>query len=488
MKEWLAVIYDGIRWRGKRARKMQWQAASRYPLPEREQLEQYAEAFFALADLFQKLPCQKERFGDAELEQLLLQIQETACVGCAREMECWQTNYYENWNVIFHLMDQLETEGEITEEGMAQLETVCRFPKEAAGAVAQAYMRLRSVLLWNNRMMEQRMAAGEEIYQTAVLWRAMAEGMAGSPRKEEKLSARIWPELHGLGIELGSLRVIPRGEDGAEVFLVLRARKKLPVSAKTLAELLSDCMGEKMRPAWNCTAVPGESFETFHFVPETRYQMLCGISRITKDGELVSGDNYALLQKDTGRIVMSLADGMGSGIGACQESEKVIELLERFLQAGFPQETAVRMINSCMLLQNQDQMFSTIDLCMVDLYSAKCDLVKSGAAATFLMRGENLEVIRGRGLPAGILQQSDYESLHRQLGDGDTVVMMTDGVLDALTGEKAEEQMKELICRTATPNAKEHARCLMERIYLLQKLQAHDDMTILIGKIWGKTS
>lgn len=486
MKEWLAAICGETWWRKKRERKMRWQAASRYPLPEREQLEQYAAAFFSLADLFQKLPCQKERFGDAELEQLLWQIQETACTGCARGMECWRTNYYKNWDVIFALMDQLEAEGEITAEGIAQLEQVCVLPEETAKALTQAYMKQRSILLWNNRMMEQRMAAGEEIYQTAVLWRAMAQGMAGSPRKEEKLSARIWPELRGLGMELGSLRITQRGEDGAEVFLVLRARKKMPVSAKTIAELLSDRMGEKMRPAWNCTAVPGESFETFHFVPETNYQMLCGISRITKDGELVSGDNYAFLQKDTGRIVMSLADGMGSGVGACQESEKVIELLEQFFQAGFPQETAVRMINSCMLLQNQDQMFSTLDLCMIDLYNAKCDLVKSGAAATFLMHGDELEVIRGRGLPAGILQQSDYESLHRQLGEGDTIVMMTDGVLDALTGENGEEQMKELIRRTATPNAKEHARRLMERVYLLQKLQAHDDMTILIGKLWKK--
>ena len=107
MKEWLAAICGETWWRKKRERKMRWQAASRYPLPEREQLEQYAAAFFSLADLFQKLPCQKERFGDAELEQLLWQIQETACTGCARGMECWRTNYYKNWDVIFALMDQL---------------------------------------------------------------------------------------------------------------------------------------------------------------------------------------------------------------------------------------------------------------------------------------------------------------------------------------------------------------------------------------------
>ena len=112
---------------------------------------------------------------------------------------------------------------------------------------------------------------------------------------------------------------------------------------------------------------------------------------------------------------MSLADGMGSGAGACRESEKVIELLEQFMEAGFPQETAVRMINSCMLLQNQQQMFSTIDLCMVDLYNAKCDMIKSGASATFIKQENEIEVIGSSAFPAGLIQQSDYESMHRQL-------------------------------------------------------------------------
>ena len=177
---------------------------------------------------------------------------------------------------------------------------------------------------------------------------------------------------------------------------------------------------------------------------------------------------------------------MGSGAEACQESEKVIELLEQFLDAGFPQETAVRMINSCMLLQNRQQMFSTIDLCMVDLYSAKCDIIKSGAVSTFIRRENEIEVIGANAFPAGVMQQSDYESMHRQLGSGSTIIMMTDGVLEALPEENREQLMVELIGRTATRNAKEYARRLMEKVYLMQKLQARDDMTILVGNIWEK--
>ena len=106
---------------------------------------------------------------------------------------------------------------------------------------------------------------------------------------------------------------------------------------RTVGEILSDCCQKKMCPSWKLPrrgAAGGMRISISCRIPDIRCS--CGVSRITKAGELVSGDNYALLQKETGKVVMSLADGMGSGVGACRESEKVIELLEQFLEAGFP--------------------------------------------------------------------------------------------------------------------------------------------------------
>ncbi|MCC8067348.1 MAG: SpoIIE family protein phosphatase, partial [Clostridiales bacterium] len=132
------------------------------------------------------------------------------------------------------------------------------------------------------------------------------------------------------------------------------------------------------------------------------------------------------------------------------------------------------------------RIFSTIDLCMVDLYNATCDMMKSGAAPSFIRREGEIEVLRSNAFPAGVLQQSDYESMHRKLESGASIVMMTDGVLDGLPGENREQTMAELIIRTTTRNAQEHARRLMERVYLMQEMEARDDMTILIGTIWKK--
>lgn len=457
-----------------------------YPLPEQEQLNRYAEAFYGLAKLFQDMPCQKERLGDGDLEGLFAQTRETACSGCRREGGCWGNGYFQSCRLLYELFMELEYDGDVSEGLFRQLQIQCERPEGVLEALKESYGQARVNLMWNNRMMEQRMAAGEQIFQTAELLRRTAAGFAGAPEREQKIRKKLRKELRHLGVELVNLRVFLCDHERTEIYLVLRSGKGICVSAKTVAEVLSDCCREKMRPAWNCRGAVGAEAGNFHFVPDTKYQIFCGISRITKAGEMVSGDNYAFLQKDTGKVVMSLADGMGSGVGACRESEKVIELLEQFLDAGFPQETAVRMINSCMLLQNRQQMFSTIDLCMVDLYNAKCDLMKSGAAATFIKRGNEIEVIPSSTFPAGMMQQSDYESMHRQLESGSTVIMMTDGVLEALPEEGREQLMVELIGKTASRNAKEYARRLMEKVYLMQRLEARDDMTILIGNLWEK--
>ena len=192
------------------------------------------------------------------------------------------------------------------------------------------------------------------------------------------------------------------------------------------------------------------------------------------------------MTKDNGQVIMSLCDGMGSGIGASKESETVIELLEQFLDAGFGMDTAVRMINSVMVLREDEAIFSTIDLCAVDLYSGMCDLLKIGASTTFIRHGEQIETIRSTSLPVGVMKNVDYEHTKKKLYDGDFIVMVSDGVLDAMPQRKAEETIGKWILQSETMNAKELAEELLEGVLKQRCQRAEDDMTILIGTIWKK--
>ena len=96
--------------------------------------------------------------------------------------------------------------------------------------------------------------------------------------------------------------------------------------------------------------------------------MLYGVSRLTRENEKVSGDNYICRQEDSGRFVMCLSDGMGSGMDACRESEIVVELLEQFLDSGFSQETAARMVFcACSERQGRNVLYGRY-LCSRSLY------------------------------------------------------------------------------------------------------------------------
>lgn len=454
--------------------------------PGREYVERYADAFRRLAESYQDMPRKREHFGDEEMERIILRIRDAVCKDCPGQELCWTRNYCESCRRIFAGLQAMERGGSGGELEARGLMEFCCMEEELLGQMKELFLQERVTLMWNNRLLEQRAAAGEQIQDTAELLKQMAERLYQIQGLKEKTFRRLEKELRYEKIDCVCAWTFCRDEAYPELYVSMNIREGSCIQTKDLSELISEVMGRRMIPARDCRLTVRREPDTFHYITDTNYQMFCGIARMTREGELVSGDNFAFWQGDCGQVIMSLADGMGTGVEACQESEKVIELLEQFLDAGFSQDTAMRMINSSMVLQDHMRIFSTIDLCMVDLYRGKCCMIKAGACPTILRRGEELEAISCQALPAGVLQMPDYETVNRQLASGDMVIMMTDGVTDALEEDGREERLKELILKTKTNNAREFARRLLEQVLERQRYRVKDDMTVLVGQIWKK--
>ena len=144
------------------------------------------------------------------------------------------------------------------------------------------------------------------------------------------------------------------------------------------------------------------------------------------------------------------------------------------------------MLNSALVLQREDGRFSTLDICTIDLYTGICDFLKAGASTTFIRRDHWVEAISSTSLAVGLMQQLDFEVASRKLYHGDFVIMITDGVLDALPEEKEEETMKEIILNLNVQTPKEMAREILERIMGYCEYEAKDDMTVLVTGMWKK--
>ena len=357
-------------------------------------------------------------------------------------------------------------------------------PSTPSLAVAgmEDYQKVHTV--WNARMEEQRVAVAAQLTEVSEIMEG-AIRRAYETREDASMERQLKRYLHPKGILLKHAYVYENSEKKKEVYLTIRTKKRRCISNKDAAEALSKVLGTSMMPSREARAFVRNEYTNTCFVERTNFEVVYGVERCVGDYQQISGDSFSFLHKEEGIFLASLSDGMGTGLNAYQESEKVVDLLEQFLEAGFSKETAVKMINSALVLGSDGKTFSTIDISAINLYSGECEFLKIGAASSFIRRGSCVECITSTSLPAGIFQQTDFVQTSRKLCDGDLLIMVTDGVLDVLPLEHQEKMIKDIILEHPTDNPKELAQYMMNRVRQYKNDRRCDDMTILVLGIWN---
>ncbi len=211
-----------------------------------------------------------------------------------------------------------------------------------------------------------------------------------------------------------------------------------------------------------------------------------GVATLPKTGNSVCGDGYASVPVGEDKHAIILSDGMGVGDKAAKESSAALSLLEQLLRTGFDGESAIKTLNSILVLRSPEETFATVDMALFDLESNRVDFIKVGSAPSYIKRGEQIEVISASSLPVGILNSIEVEIISRELREGDTLVMVTDGLLDVVKGAQAD-WIEEYLRDTQTANAQILAEELVVRAKSLGQGVLADDMVALAIRkgYWG---
>ena len=268
-----------------------------------------------------------------------------------------------------------------------------------------------------------------------------------------------------------------------EYLVTAKCEKGATVGSREIADVISEVMGKSYMPSRNCRKLISNDYTTTTYVEETNFYVLHGAAKKARGESGISGDNYSLRELENGQLLMGLSDGMGYGTSACLESETVIELLEQLLDSGFDAETSLKMINSVMIMNSDEDHPATLDYGVIDLHSGMCDMIKIGAAATFVKRGTWVETIKSTSMPLGIFSEVDYDSTSKKLYHGDMIIMVSDGVVDALDSENKDEELGRIISGIECSNPKEMADIILNQA-VSDKSRLSDDMTVLVTGIW----
>lgn len=455
--------------------------------PQREKLERYAEAFQKLADTFYGMPYRKEYFSQGQIGRILDNVNENVCSKCYQKEICWheyENEMYRYAELMVRAMENCDEAEYLQMRG--EWSRICNKHTQYAEVLKEEFQREKQNLFWNNRMIENRLAVAQQLMEMAKIIQNITADIYEMTKGSEELREELTKRLKKKHIQVKEIWVMDRVECRRQIYLNMRTKSGQCISVLEISQILSEvCNCEMTAIAGSRSIVNGE-YHTIQFIEEVSYQVIYGVAKVTREDEKVSGDNFICRQEDDGKFVMCLSDGMGSGREACQESESVVELLEQFLDSGFGQETAARMVNSAMVQNGKEGLFSTLDLCAIDLYTGICNFLKAGAAATFIKRDHWIEVISSESLAAGLVQQLDFDVASKKLYHGDFVIMMSDGVLDALPMEREEETMKEIILEIQEKTPKDISRGILERVLGYSDYRAKDDMTVLVAGMWKK--
>lgn len=341
----------------------------------------------------------------------------------------------------------------------------------------------RQAVLIERRLWESRQIISGHLDEMAkIMTEAACEVLSFNPmegRKRRLLTQALAEE----GIAVDGPCYLPREDGRQAIALTMSTQRGSKVSAEDAADMISVLLDKRLTPSESSPYVVEPAPQSFILEEEAGFLALTGFSKAVKEGEETSGDNHAVVESERGRMTVMLSDGTGSGEQAGRDSEQVLDLMEKLLEAGYDIDRAVGMVNRALFAMGEDVNHPTLDICDIDLYEGSCQLRKIGGAATFLKHAQEVERIAAENLPLGIFGQVEIQPIDRKLRDGDYLIMVSDGVIDAF-GTEHENAMGSVIAGLQDHNPEEIAQRLLRMALCASGGRIRDDMTVGVIGIW----
>lgn len=330
--------------------------------------------------------------------------------------------------------------------------------------------------------MENKRLISMYLKETGNIIKALAKETGGvidiDIKKEEKIGCSL-DEM-----QLKCMDVMIINEKGREKVLVkMKAKGSNMIKLSQVEKCISTVMNKKYVASFDKKYVENK-MTTYTFIPDTNYFVMHGIAKKTIN-ENGSGDNFSCINLDNGQTLLSISDGMGSGDKANWESSQVVELIEEFSQCGYSEELTLTLINN-LFMSKGDMSPATVDMSIIDKHSGVCDIVKSGAATTYVKREGWVEAIKSTSLPIGVIGNVDVETTKKKLYDGDFVIMVSDGILESVNEEEKDKVISNIILGAKAKKPKELAFEILNKVCEKNGSLINDDMTVLVTGIWDK--
>lgn len=453
-------------------------------------VEQFSTVFQALSNSFS----QPEKWSDGnreqyELDMFLSNVTEKTCQTCFKKSKCWGNRFdetYDSMKKVMHEMD--ESSGMVSPSTYQQLSDFCNKADKVRHAIHQQLTLYHANQKLKQQVQESRKLVAEQLLGVSEVMGDFAKEIQREQNNHERQEEVLLDALIEYGIDIEQVEVYSLDPGNIDIDLTIPKCNGYGECEKVIAPLLSDILNETVVvKSEECGDYPTE-YCSFTLRSTKAFVVHTGVANAAKGGGFVSGDSYSTIELGTGKYAIAISDGMGNGERAYEESNETLTLLQKILQSGIKEKVAIKSVNSVLSLRTTDEMFSTLDLAMVDLQTAEVKFLKVGSTPSFIKRGTQIKKVEAGNLPMGILQEFDVDVVSEQLKAGDLLIMMSDGVFEGPKHvENYEAWIKRKLREMETSDPQAIADLIMEKVIRTCSGEIADDMTVVVAKISHNT-
>ncbi|MGE5587039.1 MAG: stage II sporulation protein E [Clostridia bacterium] len=452
-------------------------------------LRDFSKVFEDLSSMLRQAPYDPDLAERADVAYVLHKVAQLACSRCRSYLFCWQDAFHRTFRDVLDLAALAELKGKVDpSEVKGQLRRRCIDIAGLVAAVNGTTGAFRQNLTSARRLAEGREMLSGQLQGVAAILRGLGEDVWQRVEFETWAEERIAKELSRFGLGVSEVSVVARNKGRLDVTLKKGACCGDEECKKAVAPLVSRLLGHHIEASKvRCGARGGLPTCEVLLSQARVFGVATAASVLARGGGAVSGDTHSVIELADGRMVFVLSDGMGAGEAAAVESSTAVCMLERLLEAGFDEEFAVKTVNLILLLRSSGETFATLDVVTVDLGTGDAEFIKVGSPPSFVKTARGVRVVESATLPAGIFDAIDVERTQVKLGDGDILVMVSDGVLTSMEHSQGRgEWVASALSRLPSEQPEDIARFILDKARQHCKGKAPDDMTVLVGRVYRR--
>ena len=443
-------------------------------------------AYDELANVFDSIR-QKEKVVDAnDVASIIDFVHKDKCSKCSMKRKCWEVKFNYTYTMLNNILSRLEDVGELKLSDIDdEFKKECISPEEVVQITNYYYKMFVIDYNWSVKFAESRKLIVNQIKSVSQSLESLSKEFSSSDIIDLAKEKEIYTQLQRYSINVDKVTYVNKLNNDFEIVIDKRICSSGQACENHITKVVSEFVGEKLScQKIGCRSLSGKC--SVRLNKSQKYRAITEVARMPRSGYVFCGDNNTHMEINNGKYMVALSDGMGKGKKANKESAITIDILEKMIDANIDEEAVINTINNMLLLKSEeDEMFSTLDLGIIDLKRGILKTIKMGACSTYIKRKENkVDLISSASFPVGILSEIGVDKKSVNIEMGDLIVMVSDGILDAgIKNNLGDNWLIYFLKELSTSNPKEIADKILDRALEIQNQIVEDDMTVLVTKI-----